>query len=286
MTHITCNPRTLLSGALLGATLALAAPFEALAGDIGTCPNFPDPAITINPSFTPPRYNFNQSLSRLQQIAEVESAALLHKDTPVGLSVGELSVGVTMQANAAYGSDGHVCAKPAAITIDVGFNNNTIYVAKELVRRTCGHSEILAHEEEHVNIDRELLKEYEPVMARYMNAAARQLGTVRAKSTEEAEQVMQGFINDHLQDMANEINAERKKRQAKHDSREEYERLAKVCDGAVTQIVNQIKGDDVVQKKKSSFGYYPSRNPQLPTAEQARRSGSFARPVVQRYQKY
>ena len=253
----------------------VAAALAPVSAHSATCPSFPDPEIIVNAQFAPPRYNFQQGLAKLRQIAEVESAAILHKDQPVGLAVGELSVGLELHANAAYGGDGTtVCAKPSQIVVDMSFANNTVYVAKELPRRTCGHQEVLAHEEEHVKIDRVLLKQYEPVIRQYMQVAARQLGTVQASTKTDAENTMQKFINKHLDTLAEEINQIRKDRQAAHDSREEYARLAKVCDGQIQRALLDAK--DTTDKEysritnRSAFGYYPSRNDAVPSAQPSR----------------
>lgn len=201
------------------------------------CPDFPETAVIIHPTFTAPRYNFQQSLGKLRQIAETQSAAIFHRDQPVGLALGELTITMAMQANAVLGPDKMVCAKPAQLMVDVGFQNSTIYVARELPRRTCAHNEILDHEEHHVAIDRELLKEYLPIIERYLQTSVRELGTVKAKDTTTAEDKMQKFISAQLNKVSEKMNAERSRRQAEHDSKEEYQRLAIVCDGDVAKAV-------------------------------------------------
>lgn len=256
---------------LIGLTMLIAAAVTLLPSTAhAACPDFPVPQVVVNVEFTPPRYNFNQSLAKLRQIAEIESAAILHKDQPVGLAVGEMNVKLNLKANAAYDVDGSVCARPSHVVIDMGFQNNTVYVAKELARRTCGHEEVLAHEEEHINIDRALLKEYEPEIARYMQAAVRELGTVRGKTSISAEQQIQTFINNHLQIMANEMNKTRKLRQAQHDSHAEYKRLAASCDGQIAAMVGE-RAPATLQEagrlsKKSPYGSYPSRYSDAPDA--------------------
>jgi len=226
------------------------------------CPAFPAPQINITPSFSAPRYNFQQNLAQLRQIAEVESAAILHKDQPVGLAVGELSIGMTMEANAAFGNDGAVCARPSVVNIDLGFKNNTVYVARELPRRTCGHEEILEHEEGHVEIDRQLLKEYIPIAQRYLQAAVDELGYARAKTPDEAKAKMQDFMSQHLKQLADDINKERVKRQAEHDSVAEYKRLSAVCGGAVSQLVAEKREvtEQSYQRNVRRSSAYGSRN--------------------------
>lgn len=203
------------------------------------CPQFPETVVTVHPHFAAPRYNFQQSLASLRRIAETQSAAIFHRDQPVGLAVGELKVTMAMQANAAVGTDKMICAKPAQLQVEVGFQNSTIYVAREFPRRTCAHNEVLAHEEEHVAIDRELLREYEPIIQRFLQVSVRELGTVRAKDGAAAEAKMQQFISKQLEKVADKMNAERVRRQSAHDSPEEYARLAAVCDGEVSRLVAQ-----------------------------------------------
>lgn len=203
------------------------------------CPDFPGTVVRIHPVFNSPRYNFQQSLAQLRQIAETQSAAIFHRDQPVGLALGEMSVTMSMQANAVLLSDkSGVCAKPAALMVDVGFQNSTIYVARELQRRTCAHNEVLAHEEHHVEIDRQLLKEYTPIIQRYLETSLYELGTVKADDAGAAEAKMQAFISRQLAKVAEKMNAERSRRQAAHDSPQEYQRLAAVCDGEVTTTVS------------------------------------------------
>lgn len=225
------------------AAFALSAPLpadaQAYAASVSTCPEFPDTTVIIHPVFAAPRYNFQQSLAKLRQIAETQSAAIFHRDQPVGLALGELTVTMSMQANAVLGADKMICAKPAQLMVDVGFQNSTIYVAREMPRRTCAHNEILEHEEHHVDIDRELLKEYAPIIERYLQTSVRELGTVRAKDPAAAEDKMQKFIAKQLEKVSEKMNAERARRQAAHDSPEEYQRLAIVCEGDVSRAVAQ-----------------------------------------------
>lgn len=227
--------RFCLVALLCAASLPVANTARAAAGD---CPDFPETAVLVHPVFDAPRYNFQQSLARLRQIAETQSAAIFHRDQPVGLALGELTITMGMQANAVLRPDKMVCAKPANLTVDVGFQNSTVYVARELPRRTCAHNEILEHEEQHVEIDRQLLKEYMPIIQAYLETSVRELGTVRAKDTAAAEEKMQSFISKQLEKVSQKMNAERARRQAAHDSQEEYQRLAMVCDGDVTKAVN------------------------------------------------
>lgn len=219
--------------------IGLLLPHTAAASTATPCPTFPETSVIVRQTFAAPRYNFQQSLASLRRIAETQSAAIFHRDQPVGLALGELTVSMAMQANAVLGTDKLVCAKPAVLNVEVGFQNSTIYVARELPRRTCAHNEILEHEEHHVEIDRQLLKEYMPIIERFLQTSVRELGTVKAKDPTIAEEKMQTFIKGQLDKISEKMNAERARRQAAHDSPEEYQRLAVVCDGDISKAVAQ-----------------------------------------------
>lgn len=203
------------------------------------CPPLPEPQVTVTSFFEPPTYNFNHTMSALRSISEREPANVLKKEQPVGLAIGELNIGITLKTNMIVGTDGQVCARPAQLTLDTGFQHNAVYVASELPRRSCGHEEVLAHEEGHLAIDRRLLQDFKPLLIRFAETAVQQLGTVRAATPDEAERKMQMFLNDQLQAASEPLRRERTARQSAHDSEEEYKRIGQVCNGAIAAAVTQ-----------------------------------------------
>lgn len=215
---------------------ALPAPAQMLVDD-GACPALAEPSVRVTTYFEAPAYNFEQPLPRLKDIVAAQASAVFHRDQPVGFAVGELNFSITLQTNMVVGSDGRICARPAEAHVDVGFQHNAIYVARELPRSSCGHAEILAHEEGHVAIDRKLLADYQPMLQQFAEVAIRKLGVVRANDPNEARQRMQNFINDQLEVAAGEMNKERGYRQQAHDSPAEYQRLSEACNGAIQQVV-------------------------------------------------
>lgn len=205
----------------------------------GQCPPLPEPTVRVTTFFEAPAYNFEQPLPRLKDIVAAQASAVFHRDQPVGFAIGELNFSIMLQTNMIVGTDGRVCARPAEARIDVGFQHNSIYVARELARNTCGHAEVLAHEEGHLAIDRKLLAEYQPILQQFTEAAIRKLGIVRATDPEEARRRMQNFINDQLELAAGEMNKDRGYRQQAHDNPAEYQRLSAACGGTIQQIVNK-----------------------------------------------
>ena len=217
--------------------VSCAVPVRAQIIDDAGCPSLPEPKIHVVVKFEPPAYNFDQPLIRLRELESATASAAFHKDQAVGFESGQLDFSIRLQSTMIPGSDGRVCARPSDITIETAMSGNAIYVARELPQNSCGQREILAHEEGHVAIDRQLLADYQPILEKFAVLAVRKLGIVRAADPEEAKRKMQAFLNDQLETAAGEMNKERALRQQGHDSPDEYRRLTVACDGAIAQAV-------------------------------------------------
>ena len=204
---------------------------------IGACPNFPAPEVVVTGFFETLTYDFSKDMMKMRQLSVSHASESLQQ--PVGLATGELSIGLVMQSNLSVSTDGQVCARPKMLHIDAGFQHSTIYVTRELPQNSCGYREVLAHEEGHIAIDRQLLADYRARLTQFAQQAVQQLGTVSARSQAEADKQMQDFINAKLQDVGQEMNRERDRRQALHDSPEEYTRLGKVCNGEIALAVRR-----------------------------------------------
>lgn len=255
--NILCSPR-LLAIALTFSCFTAHAAVPGYGTD--TCPPMPAGQVSVTNFFEPPAYNFQHTMSSLKDISERQASNVLKKEQPVGLAIGELTMGLTLQSDMVIGTDGQVCARPKLLRLDAGFQHNTVYVASELPRRSCAHEEVLDHEEHHVAIDRQLLQEYKPILTKFAERAVEQLGVIRASSPDEAERQMQMFLNTQLQAASDTIREERTRRQLAHDSTEEYERLGKVCDGAIASAVRQY-GNKEQTASQSSQGVNAARLP-------------------------
>ena len=71
---------------------------------------------------------------------------------------------------------GRYCGAAQILTVTFGYDQRTVYVARELPQGSCIHAEVLAHEMRHVAVDEQLLREYVPALKRRLEDVVARLG--------------------------------------------------------------------------------------------------------------
>lgn len=205
------------------------------------CPTFDRTRITVTPVFEKVKRDFRRSFYDLRDMAEAHAVkgpggGMTHN--PVGLAVGELfvSVGVT-KTSRSFSDTGWTCAAASEISVEIGFRNNTVYVADELPRGTCIHQEVLDHELTHVRTDRELLEDNIPQVEAYFRRAVENLGIVQDASPASAFQSIDAYFSDATNDFTAAMGRERDRRQQGVDTADEYARVNAACDGQLGKLL-------------------------------------------------
>ncbi|HYH19177.1 MAG TPA: hypothetical protein VD995_11225 [Azospirillum sp.] len=225
--------------AALVAAVVLSAPGLAAAQSNG-CPAFDRPTVQVDFQAAPLGRDDTRSTA---QLAGLPGRA----PGPAGASGGNI-LGL---AHAKYGEqsqlgavfqpqrDGSVCAAVSSVKVTFGFIERVVYVARELPRGSCIHGEVLAHEMKHVATDEALLKEFQPEIRRRIETAAARLGTVRARSQQQAVQALRRPLDAALKGLLQEFSRNRDDRQARVDTIQEYQRVSRSCGG---ELGKYIKG--------------------------------------------
>ncbi len=223
---------------LLATFLLMAAP--ALADQPNGCPDFSAPLITLNKVIAPPRLDQSLGLTRLRQMAmdtQKEFSSQRH-ETPVGLTSASLKLETQFEIKVRTTSnDPMVCAQISALTLHFGFDDTTVYMARELPHHTCSYAEVLAHEQKHIAVDQELVDALTPALQTLLQQAVASIGVIRASSSKVAEQQIASLIHQYMGDLGAHLSEIRKKKQAQIDTPTEYDRLSRSCQGALSQII-------------------------------------------------
>lgn len=243
-------------GIMVRTCIALLSPIGLLlmgvAGALALCPT---PAFAAPPgggecrSAAPPQIKVELQLAPLQtdltrsvaQLGSVPGRA----PGPAGASQGHI-LGLTQ---ARYGEqsqlsatfqpmgDGTFCASPRSVAVTFGIQQHVVLIARELPLDSCIHREVMAHEMRHVAVDQALVKEFSPIVRRRLEEALGRIGPVRARSQEQALGTIRRPIEAALKATLQEFGRERDRRQAQVDTREEYERVSRSCNGEVSRFV-------------------------------------------------
>jgi len=110
--------------------------------------------------------------------------------------------------------------------------NPTIYLAREIPENTCLYREVLQHEYKHFNTDVQLAQDYRATLKSELTSFVTRMG-VLGPYPMQMQASAQGELGRRLEQAISAVNermkAERMRRQALIDTREEYERVAASC---------------------------------------------------------
>lgn len=212
----------------------------ALADQPNGCPDFSAPLITLNKVIAQPRLDHSLNLTGLRHMAmdtQKEFSSQSH-ETPVGLTAASLKLDTQFEIKVRTASnDPMVCAQISALTLHMGFDDTTVYMARELPHNTCSYAEVLAHEQKHIAVDQEFVDALMPALQTILQQATASIGVIRASSAKVAEQQITSLIHNYMGDLGNHLSAIRKKKQAQVDTPAEYDRLSRSCQGELSRII-------------------------------------------------
>lgn len=110
--------------------------------------------------------------------------------------------------------------------------NPTIYIAREIPYNSCLYKEVMAHEFQHFNTDFQVAKDYQAIFDRELNRMARELGVIGPYTRDMGMRPKEELLK-RLDALVTQISAHMKEdrllRQARIDTREEYDRIAQAC---------------------------------------------------------
>jgi hypothetical protein len=200
------------------------------------------PEINFSISHENLSHNEHETISNLQRRVQnpaTGGATLKADHLPLGAMEANIKTSFNMGTAQIRLSNGQGCVAITSAQITLTFANPTIYMARELPRGSCIYREVLAHENRHVAVDKQLSSEYEYNLRNRVEAELRTIGILRGNSVEHASSQLQTLVQARLQPIFAEFIAERERRQALVDSADEYERISKSCKGQAQDILRK-----------------------------------------------
>ncbi len=173
---------------------------------------------------------------------------------PIGLTVTEL--GMRYDTKFFYRKAqmvGH-CVALAEAKVTVGYKDVTVYITSDYAAGTCEFNAILAHEQEHVQINRELLKAYEPKFQKAIRRVLRSKKVIFAHRKAEARSAYVKEFDRQLKRVVASMVAERNRKNGAIDTRDNYQRVLAKCD-------NWLVSDLQAAGLKSRSGHTGTDNP-------------------------
>jgi len=205
------------------------------AKSVVTCQTKVAPRITVMPSKSRVRYDFTKSKSDLNAV-DVDTVSPYgpnHKTEVSGLMSGSIQVKHEMRfMREEYASINTGCLYIRSVEIGVHIEP-IIYIASEYPKGTCMHNAVMAHERKHVREDQLIVNKYTNIIGRAMqqavNSQGAAFGPYDLERVPHVQNNIQNGLNGILKKYNDRMNEERRIRQQKIDSFEEYESIGKRC---------------------------------------------------------
>ncbi len=220
--------------------LAFSVPAAAQSG-VAACPDFAPARVTLDMQVAPLRTDYSQSIRQLAQKPGRRPVAGRTANAHT-LGLAAIQYNQQWQVNVVTASlgQGRYCGAAQVLTVSFGYDERTVYVARELPKGSCIHAEVLAHEMRHVAVDEQLLREYVPVLKRRLEEVAARARTVQGRSERQVMSAIEQPIKAAMRQLMEEFGRERNARQARVDTPAEYERIGRSCDGEINRYIGRV----------------------------------------------
>ena len=214
--------RCLVSAGLAAVTVLTAAVAEA------DCSGFPDPVVDFIVPNSTVQLMTNRSEEEISRLAGTEAATLGDHQRHVGLTTAQF--GLSLRAEYASRTAGGVtCIYPTRISVEIGYTDVVVYIARQYQRGTCQYDAIMEHETEHVRINRDTLTEHLALIEAGLLDAVRAGFPLQSASVERAGDYGMNLLRTELRQGVDRMIADREAQHGQLDSPESYARTQAEC---------------------------------------------------------
>ena len=192
------------------------------------CLGFPDPIVDFVVSDSTVELLTNRTESEIAQLSGTGAATVGAHQRHVGLTTAEFGLGLRTE----YGSrtaGGVTCIHPTRITVEIGYTNTVVYVARQYQRGSCQYDAIMEHENEHVRINRDTLTEHLASIEADLLDAVRAGFPLQSASAERATDYGMNLLMTELRQGVGRMISDRDAQHAELDSPESYARTQAAC---------------------------------------------------------
>ncbi|MDQ2104394.1 hypothetical protein [Azospirillum isscasi] len=223
-----------------GGGVAFAVPAAAQTG-VASCPDFAPGRVVLDVQVAPLRTDYSQSIRQLaQKPGRRPTAGRTANAHIMGLAAIQYNQQWQVGVVTASLGQGRYCGAAQTLTVTFGYDERTVYVARELPQGSCIHGEVLAHEMRHVAVDEQLLREYVPALKRRLEDVVARARPVQGRSERQVMAAIEQPIRAAMRQLIEEFGRERNARQARVDTPAEYDRIGRSCNGEINRYIGGV----------------------------------------------
>lgn len=210
----------------------------ALAQNPPECESYPNVPVTVTPVFDVPRHDYSQNIPAIQNMAK-DLHRSIHESLTLGLTRYDPMLEFKLPMKGVRFANGLACARVESAEVLIGYRNVTVYIAREIPPGTCGFKEIMAHEQKHIDVNKQLLQDYAPIIQEKLRAYLKLNGVFREQNSDYAVKLLKEKLQAIVDELGGEMMADNRRRQQQVDSAQEYQRITLSCNGEIGVIARR-----------------------------------------------
>ncbi len=185
-----------------------------------------------------PALDHSQTLQQMAALRTSYDAAALEKSDH---AAGLYAAGFNISWSIDYRSVQHpqtreACVDLSRLAVTVTLVDPKIFIAREVNYGSCLYRAVLEHEQRHARVDRQILETARYSMRDTLRRRVMALERVPAGSVTLAGELLKSQVADFMQPLMNALSLERVRLQADIDTKEEYQRVSKLCEDDVRAL--------------------------------------------------
>ncbi|MDP9128105.1 MAG: hypothetical protein M3N08_07605 [Pseudomonadota bacterium] len=199
-----------------------------------------DVPVHITEVFEEPKIDRTADISAIQKILS-DSRHSIRENISLGVTHYHPMLELRLPVEAISFQDGTHCAHILHAEVSIGYQEVVIYIAKEIPEGSCGFNEIMEHERKHIAVNKQILKDFVPVIEERLNEYLKLNNTFRQEKLGEAVGVVRQKTQAILDDVGEDMIRENQRRQGAVDSPSEYRRITASCDGQLLEVAERAE---------------------------------------------
>jgi hypothetical protein len=208
----------LFCGSEAGAQPALCAPYTAPI------------RLSFNTRIVDPTYNFDLSIQDVRQLYTVRGQRITRAHSnAIGLTYAEISISLGAATVARPRERSSYCVYLEEVEARFGFDKFDVYVGREYPAGSCEYRTILDHENEHVTIYKDVIRDYGGRIRTAIERELMNLGPVFVPSARAGGERAISQLQQRLQPTIDAFQAESRRRNGRIDTQSNYGALQELC---------------------------------------------------------
>jgi hypothetical protein len=191
-----------------------------------------EPPLNIHVEFidSEPTHSNEKTVAEITSLKKTAQASSSHEGQAIlGLTVTEINSSQKSEIRWLVRGGTPFCAWLRKLNVKISFTRFDVFVAKEYKPGSCSYAAILAHENQHVAIEKEMAEQLHREALAKLKNVEQKLSTATAPTKEEMNRFLSNTVKPMLDENMATYSERRRKAHAKIDTKESYAKVHASC---------------------------------------------------------